>query len=58
MEAPARIIWGMLFLVPHRPSMRETIRGTTTAGDTAPSTAPMTAPSTQVRPKITGASSV
>ncbi|OPZ19292.1 MAG: hypothetical protein BWZ04_02501 [Firmicutes bacterium ADurb.BinA205] len=54
-DAPASIIWGMLFFVPHLSSISFTIRGTTTAGDTALSTAPMTAASIRSTPSKIGA---
>lgn len=57
-DAPASSIWGMLLSVPHRFSIRKTMRGTTTAGETAASTAPITAASMRLTPRRYGASSM
>ena len=57
-DAPARIICGMLFCVPHFSSISFTILGTTTAGETALSTAPMTADSIRFTPSRSGANRI
>lgn len=54
-EAPARISWGMDFLLPYPLSMRFTMRGTTTAGDTAAMTEPSRAASSRDMPSKMGA---